>query len=361
MKLVDRFVRQRGESNGQLALRLQSAKQPDSTIPKISLTAMRQTAAAHLRENISKYCHFKTSPVLETLELIAANAKIAPRLRHELILARFIDRCVGDALPVFGEPLVLKLIEFFALCLRHCRKVLKDVRSEIPRDRKRDIWLWLNSMALMRNTPGQQERLYPLMDEYMNELPRKINAELRHTVRSGELCALPRNELELNSGHWQIPAHTPIPKEIEGAPHTATVQAAVELSRKTFAGRRIDIAAANRARWKFRFLGLGTFVVKTEGRPGFCSDEDAKLAEAECKRLFALIFAQLPKSHRARMAVEFLEYLIEPYRPKAPEDRKLAHGLFRVASQLLRQSRLDGAVHQLPVSSPRSRSGARPL
>jgi|GEM_PF-4897725 len=363
MKLVDQFVRQGNEPNAQLALRLQRSKPPDPAIPKISLNAMRETDAEHLRENFSKYCHFKSSPPLETIELIAANAKAAPHLRHMLVLARFIDRCVGDALPVFGEPQVLKLVEFFALCLAHCGEVIKQVRAEVPASRfdrilcagrrmpkrrvneSERVWRWLASPTFMGNTAGQHERFYPLMDEHMNELPRIISAELRRTVRKGELSGLPRNEVELNSGPWRMPAHIRIPREIEGVPVRATVRAAVNRSRKAFRGHNFNIAAAERARWKFEFLGLGTFVVKAEGRGGFCSDEDASLAEAECKRLYLLIYSRLPEPDRARMAVQFLKYLVEPYRPKAPGDRILARGLFKVASKLQRQGGFDGAVH----------------
>lgn len=364
MKLVDQFVRQGNESNARLALRLQRSKPPDPAIPKISLNAMRETDAEHLRENFSKYCYFISSPPLETIELIAANANAAPRLRHMLVLARFIDRCVGDALLVFGEPQVLKLVEFFALCLAHCGEVVKQVRAEVPASRfdrilfgthlrkrlvseSERVWRWLASPTFMGNTAGQHERFLPLMDEHMNELPRIISAELRRTVRDGELSGLPRNEVELNSGQWQMPAHIRIPKEIEGVPVRATVRAAVNRSRKTFRGRNFNIAAAERARWKFELLGLGTFVVKADGRGGFCSDEDAKLAEAECKRLFLLIYARLPEPDRSRMSVQFLKYLVEPYRPKAPEDRKLARELFKVASNLQRQGGFDGAIHYL--------------
>jgi len=202
-------------------------------------------------------------------------------------------------------------------------------------------------MTFMGNTPGQQERFYPLMDEYMNELPRKINAELRRTVRSRKLSVLPRDHAELNSGRWQMPKHVPIPEQIEGAPHRATVREAVELSQKTFSGRRVDLATAERARWKFEFMGLGTFVMKAQGRHAFCSDEDAELAEAECKRLFLLIYRRLREPHRSRMVVDFLKYLIEPYRPKTPEDRKLAHELFKVVGRLFRRGKLEGAVHYL--------------
>lgn len=361
IKLVDRFVPRRGDSNAKLALRLQDLKPSDPALLEVSLNAKREDDAQHLSENLSKYCHFKSSPPMETLELLAASTKSAARCRQMFVLARFIDRCVADALSVFEESQVLKLVEFFTLCLGHCETVVNVVRSEIatnrlrvsevregvqkkPASRAEQVWLGLHSMTLMGNTPGQQERFYPLMDDYMNELPRKINAELRRTVQRRKLSVLPRDHAELNSGRWQIPKHVPIPEQIEGAPHRATVREAVELSQKTFTGRRVDLAAAERARWNFEFMGLGTFVAKAQGRHAFCSDEDAELAEAECKRLFLLIYRRLREPNRSRMAVDFLKYLIEPYRPKTPEDRKRAHELFKVVGRFFRRGKLEGAV-----------------
>ena len=205
MKLVDRFVRRRDESNSQLALRLQCLKPADPALEKWSLDAKREDDAEHLRENLSKYCHFKSSPPIETLELLAASTKSVPRLRQMFVLARFVDRCVADTLSSFKEPQVLRLVEFFTLCLRHFEDVVDEVRREvdagphdkvqrlrfnaagegvpeIPASRAERLWLRLHSMTDMGNTPGQQDRFYPLMDEYMNELPRKISAELHRTV-----------------------------------------------------------------------------------------------------------------------------------------------------------------------------------
>jgi hypothetical protein len=45
--------------------------------------------------------------------------------------------------------------------------------------------------------------------------------------------------------------------------------------------------------------------------------------------------------------LDFLKYLIEPYRPKADEDRRLTKELFKVASNFLRQNGLQGAMHYL--------------
>ena len=370
MKLVDRFVRHQGESNAQLALRLQRLKPADPALPKFSLNAKREEDAEHLRENLSKYCHFKSSPPMETLELLAASTKSAPRLQQMFVLARFADRCVADALSVFEEPQVLKLVKFFTLCLRHVEAVVEEARRDVdasqqdkvqclrfndagegvpekPASRAERVWLALHSMSLMGNSPGQQARFLPLMDEYMNELPRKISAELHRTVQKRKLSVLPRDHAKLNSGKWQFPEHVPIPEQIEGAPIRATVKEAVEVSQKTFSGRRINLVAVERARWKFEFMGLGTFVMKAQGRHSLCTDEDAQLAEAECKRLFLLTHGRLREPDRSRRAVDFLKYLIEPYRPKAPQDWKLANELFKVVSTHFRRNNLEGAVHYL--------------
>src|SRR5436190_10376189 len=54
MKLVERFVRHRGEANSQLALRLQRLKPADPALAELSLNAKREDDAEHLRENFSK-------------------------------------------------------------------------------------------------------------------------------------------------------------------------------------------------------------------------------------------------------------------------------------------------------------------
>ena len=369
MKLVDRFVRHRNESNYRLAQRLHRFN-PAPPLAEVSINSIREGDAERLRENLSKYSHFKSSPPMETLELLAGSTKSAPPLRQMFVLARFIDRCVADALIAFKEPQVLRLAEFFTVCLRHFEAVVDVVRREVdasphdkvqrlrfhaagegvpekPASRAERIWLGLHSMTDMGNTPGQQDRFYPLMDEYMNELPRKISAELHRTVQRRKLSVLPRDQAKLNSGKWPFPEHVPIPAQIEGAPIRATVKQAVELSQKTYSGRRIDLAAVERARWKFEFMGLGTFVMNAQGRGSLCSETDAELAEAECKRLFRLLHDRLSEPERSRRVVDFLKYLIEPYRPKAPEDQKLAHELFKVVSRHFRRNNLEGAVRYL--------------
>ncbi len=262
------------------------------------------------------------------------------------MLARFFDRCIRAALTIFDEGLLLELLNYFVICFAHFRRVLKQVRSEIPPDKRDKVWLWLTSRTFMGNTPGHQERFYPLMDEYMNELSRKINAELCRVVHSGKLDPLPHDDRELNAGRWQIPCHVPIPREIEYAGHGTSVSEAIAVSRRIFR-IRINRAAAMRAKQLFEFLGLGTFVVTAKGRQGFCNIEDAKLAEGECKRLFQAIYEQAPAPHRPQVALEFLKYLIEPYRPKANEDRTLARNLFAIVRKPLRQENLKGAAKYL--------------
>ena len=150
--------------------------------------------------------------------------------------------------------------------------------------------------------------------------------------------------MELNVGRWQLPRHVPIPHEIEYAGHGTSVSNAVAVSRQKFRGR-INRAAAIRAMERFESLGLGTFVAAAEGRQGFCTEEDACLAEKECKRLCQLIYAQAPGLHSPHVALKFLKYLIEPYRPKASEDRALARKLFTVVRKPLGQENLQGAVN----------------
>lgn len=357
MKVIDRFVRANKESNAELARGFYDH------FP----TEKQKAHAEELESDLSKYSKLKSTPSDATIELMVEATHGVPHLRLMLVLARFIDRCVRDARKIFDGGLALELLDYFVLCFVHFRRVLGQVRKEvaastvdkvqqfrftasgegvpeIPGSESERVWLWLNSPTFMGNTPGQQERFLPLMDEYMNELPRKINAELRSMVRSGELSLLPRDEMELNGGRWQMPRHVSIPEEIEGAPHRATVKAAVEISQRTFRGR-VNLAAAMRAKQRFEFLGLGTFVLTAEERDGFCKKEDATLAELECKRLFELIYEQAPAPRRPHLALSFLKYLIEPYRPKTTDDGKRARELFKVVSTPLRRSKLDGAVH----------------
>jgi len=327
--VIDHFIRHKDESCAELARRL------FANFPR----QKRDTHAKQLEGDLSKYSKLKSSPSDTTIGLLVKSTKTVRDLRLILVVARFIDRSVRHALTVFRKDQVLELLRFFGLCLSHFRGVLNQVRSEIPAHERDKVWLRLSSRTYMGATPGQQERFYPLMDQDMNELPRKINAELRRSVRTEDLCLLPRDEPELNAGDWQSLSHVQIPEEIEGAPHRATVTRAVEISRHTFCGGHINIPQARRALQ--RFIGM------SEGRHVCCTVDDAALAGEESTRLFRLIYKQSPSSRRSDMALEFLKYLLDPYRPKSNEDRKLARELFTVASTLLRRGKLRGAVDYL--------------
>jgi hypothetical protein len=124
------------------------------------------------------------------------------------------------------------------------------------------------------------------------------------------------------------------------------VKVAVEVSRRTFSGQ-IDLPVANMVMRRFEFLGLGTYFIAAEKHQWLCNEADAKIAEEECKRLFQLIYEQTPPPDRADVVLEFLKYLVAPYRPKANEDRKLARELFKVACKSLRRGKLHGVMHYL--------------
>ena len=335
-EVIDNFVRHKNESNADVARRLYDY------FPK----QKQDLHAKAFEGDLSKYSKFKTGPSDATIELLIEGTDGVSHLRLMLVLARFIDRCVRDARKVFDDKLVLKLVEYFALCFTNFRSVVKQVRSEFPKSEPGEIWVALSSRTFTGNTPGQQEHFYPLMDDYMNELARKLNEELRQTEQTGELCHLPRDEIELNDGSWFFPAHIAVPEEIEGAPFRSPVKVAVEVSRRTFSGQ-IDLPVANMVRRRFEFLGLGTYFIATEKHQWLCNEADAKIAEQECKRLFQLIYKQTPAPDRADVALEFLKYLVEPYRPKANEDRKLARELCKVACKSLRRGKLHGVVHYL--------------
>ena len=336
MKVIDKYVRRKNESNARLARRFYTHF-PE---PK------REAHAVALEGDFSKYSKLKTTPSDATLKLIIESSPAVPHLRLKLVLARAMDRCLRDARKVFNDEQLLCLLDYFALCFTHFRSLIKQVRSEMPPAEQGKVWLRLNSMTYMGNTPGQHDRFYPLMDNFLSELARKINDELKQTVLTGKLRPTPRNEAELNAGTWSFGSLSPISETIEGAPFHATVKAAVEDSRRIFQGQ-IDLAAASRTRQRFVFLGLVSLVMLAEKRPGLCNDADARLAEAECKRLFHLIYKQTPQPGRSQVALDFLKYLIEPYRPKADEDRQRAKNLFKVVSKFLRQNKLQGAVHYL--------------
>jgi hypothetical protein len=336
MRVIDQYVRVENESNAHLARRFYGH------FPK----EKQERHALALEGNLSKYTNLDTTPPDATINLIVQRSQGVPHLRLKLVLARFIDRCLREAQTVFNEGQLLDLLNYFALCFTHFRSVIEQVRSEMPPTAQGNVWLWLSSRTFMGNTPGQDERFYPLMDDFMCLLPRKINAELRRAEHNGKLCRIPRNEPELNAGRWSFGQHIAIPKSIECAPFHATVQAAVNDSRRCFHGR-INVATANQAKRRFEFLGLGSFTMVAEKRQPLCNDVDAKMAEAECKRLFQLIYKQTPASKRADVALEYLKYVVAPYRPKADEDRKLAKELLKVADKGLRQNKLLGAVHYL--------------
>jgi len=336
MMVIDQFVRDENESNAHLARRFYGHFPKDK----------QDKHALALEGNLSKYTNLATTPPDAIINLIVQRSQGVPHLRLKLVLARFIDRCLREAQTVFDEGQLLDLVDYFALCFTHFRSVVKQVRSEMPPTEQAKVWLWLSSRTFMGNTPGQEDRFYPLMDDFMCLLPQKINAELRRAEQNGKLCRLPRNETELNAGRWSFGHHIAIPKSIQSAPFHATVEAAVHDSLCCFNGR-INLAAANQARRTFEFLGLGSFTMVAERRQPLCNDADAKLAEAECKRLFQLIYKQAPSSKRPDVALDFLKYVVAPYRPKVDEDRKLAKELLKIAGKQLRQNNLKGAEHYL--------------
>lgn len=322
--------------------------------------------AKELEGDLSKYANLKNAPSDATINLIVEAVHDVPHLRLMLVLARFVDRCVRDARAVFEDELVLEMIGFFVLCFVHFRGVLKQVRAEVatgPQDKVQQsgfisagqgvpitpateadrVWLWLTSPTYTGNTPGQWKRFLPLMDEHMHELPRQINTELRRTVRSGELSFLPRNYDELNAGLWPFRMPTTIPEAIENAPILNSVQAAVDVSRKAFHGKP-NLKQAWAARQRFEFMAMNAFLARARGFQGLCSMDDAVLADAECRRLFALVIQHTPKRLRPRLTLKFLKYLIEPFRPKASEDRMLARELLRQVAASLRRSNLQGAA-----------------
>lgn len=338
MKVIDRFVRKKGESNIDLAQRLYHH---DNFSPD------RQKAHGLILEgHLRKYAELKTTPSDGTIKVVVeANPSIL-HLRLMLVLARFIDRCLRAASKVFDKEPLLELLDFFVVCLVHFRSVLKLVRSEHPAAEPDKVWDYLHSWTYTGNTPGQQERFCPLMDRYMNELQKKINAELQQASHRGELCHMPRDMKELDAGQWCFPKLIPIPVEIENAPIRETVSNAVAASRRTFRGR-IDIAQAVRARWSFTFMGMETFTALARGYQGHCTVEDSTMALEEAKRLFQLIFDQVPAGQKSDEALAFLEFLIEPSRPKLYAERKLARALFSVVEKSFRNSSREGAVEYL--------------
>lgn len=329
-------------------------------------TSKQATLAKVLEGDLSKYAMLNNTVSDSVINVIVEAVHDVSHLRLMLVLARFIDRCVRDARRMFEDELVSELIDFFVLCFVHFRGVLKQARAEVaanPDDKVQQfgfnsavqgvpiipakeadrVWLWLTSPTYMGNTPGQWKRFLPLMDEHMNELPRKMNAELRRTVRSGELSFLPRNYDELNAGRWPFQMPTKIPEAIENAPIRNTVQVAIDASRKEFHGKA-NLKQAWAARQRFEFLAMNAFFARAQGREGMCSPEEAVLADAECKRLFVLVIRHVPKRLRPRLALKFLTYLVEPFRKKSGDDRKLAREMLRLVAPPLRRSNLRGAV-----------------
>jgi hypothetical protein len=336
MKVIDRFVRHKDEPNTKLARRLYDH------FPK----QKRDAHATAFEGDLSKYSKFKSTPSDATIELIIEGNTAVPHLRLKLVLARFMDNCVRHAIKRFDRGRILEIVNFFHRCFFHFRSVVKQVCQEIPEAERNNVWLWLSSPTFMGNTPGEQDRFLPLMDEFANELSRKVNEELRRTIRERKSCRLPNNMTGMNTKCWVISRHVSIPEEIEGAPFHATVKSAVEASRCTFHGRA-DLKAAERARRRFEALGLGTFVIKSEGHNGLCGEDDAALADIECKRLFQLIYKRTSVRRRPDVALNYLVYLINPYRPKADEDRAMAQELFAIVGKHLRHDYLRGAANYL--------------
>lgn len=336
MKVIDRFVRRKGESNTDLAQRLYN-----------HLSTERQKAHGLILEgHLRKYSELKTTPSDGTIKVVVeANPSIL-HLRLMLVLARFIDRCLRAASHVFDKNLLLELLDYFVVCLVHFRSVLKLVRLEHPAVESDKLWDYLQSWTYTGNTPGQQERFCPLTEPYMHGLQRKTNAELNQASHWGELCHLPRDMKELDAGQWSFPKLIPIPVEIENAPIRETVNNAVAASRRTFRGR-INIAQAVRARWIFTFMGMETFTALARGYQGHCTVGDATIALDEAKRLFQLTYDQVPAGRKSDEALAFFEFLTEPCRPKLNVERKLARTLLSVVRKSFRKNNREGAVEYL--------------
>lgn len=338
MKVIDRFVRKKGESNIDLAQRLYHHD---------NFSTEKQKAHGLILEgHLRKYSELKTTPSDGTIKVVVEASPSILHLRLMLVLARFIDRCLRAASKVFHKEPLLELLDYFVVCLVHFRSVLKLVRLEHPAAEPDKVWDYLHSWTYTGNTPGQQERFCPLMDRYMNELQRKINAELQQASHRGELCHMPRDMKELDAGQWCFPKLIPIPVEIENAPIRETVSNAVAASRRAFRGR-INIAQAVRARWIFTFMGMETFTALARGYQGHCTVGDATIALDEAKRLFQLTHDKVPAGRKSDDVLAFLEFLIEPCRPKLHEERKLARALFSVVRKSFRKENRLGAVEYL--------------
>ena len=344
MKVIDQFVRKAGESNASLMKRLCRIEQrEDTSLPAISERAQKESAAQHFEDNISKYSHFKTSPSNRVVEQIVGSTSSVTHLRMMLVLARFVDRCIRAALKVFGEDLVIELLGYFALIFVELRAVVNTVRAENPTLDPERVWTYLQSLTYMGKTPGKDERFVPLMDQYMNDLARNINAEIQDTNPNQKLTRLPRDIAELNAGRWSWGQSSSIPAEIESALFGGSVSAAVAASQRMFRGR-IAITKALATCLRFRIISLATYRALAEGWSPHRTVEDAALAMDEAKRLFHASLGQMAQSRKWFVALDYLEFIIEPYRPKSVDDAAVARKLLNIVTNPLLGRNLEGAL-----------------
>lgn len=223
MKVLDQFVRKPSESNAALSKRIYRLDSLSGrSLAEISARAEGEEDARKLEDNISKYSHFKTSPPNRTIECIVASNPGVEHLRLMLVLARFVDRCVRATLKAFEKDRIVELLDYYALCFTHLRAVVRQVRTENSKLNSEQVWTFLHSRTYMGNSPGEDERFLPLMDQFMNEIARRINAEVQPRLPKHQLVRLPLGLEELRDGQWQFGDQVTIPEEIELAPYRAT-------------------------------------------------------------------------------------------------------------------------------------------
>lgn len=75
-----------------------------------------------------------------------------------------------------------------------------------------------------------------------------------------------------------------------------------------------------------------------------CTIDDANLALDEAKRLFHTVLHQSVPPLRPLAALDYLVFIIEPYRPKSLGDAGIARGLLCNVTKYLTERRLQGAL-----------------
>ena len=329
MQVVDGCVRNQSESQSALAVRL--CKLSGRGDPK------------EFGVELSRYRNRRALPPDTAINRILDGCDGDDQLGAKLILARAIDRCIGDACRRFKLKQTIALVKYYRLMFDHCQQLMQTLQPDLAGKDDVEAWLLLQSMTFTGNTTFDNERVHPLTDLYMVKLGSLISSELGQ----GNIATCPSMRTEMRRAQFKPLLFQPLPTDIHEAVRSGKYLAAIELSRRMFPSGSSESDLAAHVGQFFGGVAMLVYELPSLVNPLKPRHADAPRVMAEALRLQELAYETSTGMQRLQHATSLLRFLLEPQRPKTRMERLLAWKLLRIVAKHYRSVGRHGSAHYL--------------